>query len=194
MELFASGAQQKQAEEVNKKQEKNTNYKKVLEKGDIGVVRVEKNTCGATDFPWLPVMVTDLLLNDRNRVMYKLCSTHAYLKGKFDREMIHHKDGMLADILKFDPENSNMLHDLTVAQASQKYNQLGGKSFCRCKRNCVLNKKQCSCIALGILCRDKCHGIKKGCNPVHCSNYAMPGALPQAAPVDYERKRHETSL
>ena len=54
--------------------------------------------------------------------MYKLCSPHGYLKGKFDREMIHHEDGMMADISKFDTENSNMLHDLTKAQASQKYN------------------------------------------------------------------------
>jgi hypothetical protein len=67
-------------------------------------------------------MVTDLILHGRNRVMYKLCSHHGYLKGKFDREMIHHEDGMMADISKFDTENSNMLHDLTKAQASQKYN------------------------------------------------------------------------
>jgi hypothetical protein len=42
MEMIAPGAQKKQAVEGNRKREKNTQYKQVLEKGDIGVVRAEK--------------------------------------------------------------------------------------------------------------------------------------------------------
>jgi hypothetical protein len=83
----------------------------------------------------------------------------AYIQAK--SVSIHHEDGMLTDILKIDMEKKNMLHDLTIAQASQKYNQLGGKTFCRCKHDCVLSKKQFSCIALGILGRDKCHGTRE---------------------------------
>jgi len=51
MEMIAPGAQKKQAVEVNRKREKNTQYKQVLEKGDIGVVRVEKILLTQQTFP-----------------------------------------------------------------------------------------------------------------------------------------------
>ncbi len=158
---------------------KDTRYQQVLENGDIGVIRVEKKIVVQQTFPGY------LKLYSRNRVMHKLCSPHGYLKGIYV---------MLADILKIDMENNNKLHELTIARARQKYNQLGGKSFCRCKHNFVLNKKECSCIALGILCRDKGHGTKKGCNPIHCSNCTTPGTLPHAAPTDNENLMRETVL
>jgi hypothetical protein len=52
-----------------------------------------------------------------------------------DREMIHHEDGILADILRTDTEKSNMLHDLT------KYNQLGWESYCRCKKGLCIEQE-----------------------------------------------------
>jgi hypothetical protein len=51
MEMIAPGAQKKQAVEGNRKREKNTQYKQVLEKGDIGVVRVEKILLTQQTFP-----------------------------------------------------------------------------------------------------------------------------------------------
>jgi hypothetical protein len=58
MELMAHGGQVRQAEYVNRKRLQSENYKQILEVGDVGVIRVEPNTRGATDHPALPVMVS----------------------------------------------------------------------------------------------------------------------------------------
>jgi len=58
---------------------------------------------------------------------------------------------------------------LTIEEASAKHNVLGGKSYCRCQKDCILVPK-CSCIALGKLCRDKCHGSSKKLTHIRCSN------------------------
>jgi hypothetical protein len=115
-----------------------------------------------------------------NCVMNKLCSPHGHLQGQYDREIISHDSLMSAELLKLNPDNPDLLKDMTVAQASQKWNKLGGKSFCRCKHDCMLNKKPCSCIALGILCRDKC-------TPNWCSNCILYTDIPCAIPVSQER-------
>jgi hypothetical protein len=59
MELIASKYQKKQGEQINKKRAVADNYKHILQIGDIGAIRLPPNVRGATDFPFLPIMVTD---------------------------------------------------------------------------------------------------------------------------------------
>jgi hypothetical protein len=75
---------------------------------------------------------------------------------------------MTLDIVKINAmEEDRDARKLTVEEASAKHNKLGGKAFCRCKKDCILVPK-CSCIALGKLYRGKCHG-KEG-HKENCSN------------------------
>jgi len=81
---------------------------------------------------------------------------------------------MMAEILQIDPSKPNFdATTLTVVEASAKHNILGGKSFCRCRKDCILMLK-CSCIALGKLCRDKCHSGSINLNNIYCSKCVTP--------------------
>ena len=153
MELIATASQRKQGEQVNKKRKQAEDYKQILEVGDIGVIRVEGNTRAACDFPFLPVMVTSTHVSAKSgRVKYGICTQHGYLQRQFIREMIDYDEDMTAEVMKIDPTIPDAFQkDLAIATASAKYNRLGGANFCKCTRDCMLNKN-CSCVRLGKLC------------------------------------------
>lgn len=167
MEKIAACHQRKQGEDVNKKKAKLT--KPFLDVGDIGLIEVEGNTRAATDHKWLPVMVTSTRLVSPENVMYKLCTQHGHLSGEFVRGDIYPHQYMTAEILKINPMKPNFEKNLSIATASAKYNALGGATVCRCKTNCLLSKR-CSCMNLGKLCTDKCHGKRKDGKSVKCDN------------------------
>jgi hypothetical protein len=144
---------------------------------DIGVIHVEGNTRAAGDFPFLPVMVTSTHVSAKSsRVRYGICTQHGYLLGKFIGEMIDYDEDMTPEVMKIDPNIPGFQKDLSIAMASAKYNRLGGAQFCKCTRNCMLNKL-CSCVRLGKLCQTKCHGARKNGKEVKRSNCIYPRHL-----------------
>jgi len=80
----AAAARQRQAEAVNKLRETKSK-KKILEVGDIGLLKVEENIKAATDFPWLPVAVVKIHpgKGELSPPRYSVCSRDGYLKGTF---------------------------------------------------------------------------------------------------------------
>ncbi len=70
MEKIAAEHQKKQAVSVNKNRAKIS--KPVLEVGDVGSIKVQGNTRGAMDHPWLPIMVTVAWQVSDNTYMYTL--------------------------------------------------------------------------------------------------------------------------
>lgn len=152
---------------MNKNRAKVT--KPVLEVGDVGSIKVQGNTKGATDHPWLPIMVTVVRKVSEDSYMYSLCTQHGYLSGEFPRGDIYPNEYMTPKILKIDPTKPGFLNNLSVAKASAHYNVLGGSNFCRCGRECS-EANRCSCIALGKLCTKKCHKKRKDDKEVICFN------------------------
>ena len=130
MEKIAAEYQKRQADSVNRNRAKVT--KAILEVGDVGSIKVQGNTRGATDHPWLPIMVTFVRLVSENNYMYTLCTQHGYLTGEFVRGDIYPNEHITAEILKINPMKPNFMTNLTVAKASQYYNALGGATFCKC--------------------------------------------------------------
>jgi hypothetical protein len=98
MEKIAADHQKKQAVAVNKNRAKVT--KPVLEVGDVGSIKVQGNTKGATDHPWLPIMVTVVRQISDSNYMYTLCTQHGYLSGEFSRGDIYQNDYMTAKNFK----------------------------------------------------------------------------------------------
>lgn len=168
MEGIAFRSQKQQALKVNHARVQDRKYKQTLDIGDIGVIYVKPKTRNTCDHPYLPVMVTGTLISSKFRgVNYSLCCQYGPLRGTFAREDIRYEQHLTPEIVRIDPSKRNFdAIQLTVEEASAKHNVLGGKFFCRCKKDCALVPK-CSCIALGRLCRDKCHGGK---NDIKCSN------------------------
>jgi hypothetical protein len=109
-----------------------------------------------------------------NEYHYKSPEVHAiYLvwppSWNISRESIRFEEHITPDIVKITPGTAETDGwKLTVEEASAKHNTLGGKSFCRCKKDCVLVSKY-SCVAVGKLCRDKYHGNDG--HKVNCSNF-----------------------
>jgi hypothetical protein len=133
---------------------------------------VQPKTRNSCDHPILPVMITGTKISQTsNQVTYILCMQYGHLRGTFHRESIQFEEHMTADMVKISLMEEDMdAHKMTVEEASAKHIVLGGKAFCRCKKDCILVPK-CSCIALGKLCREKYHG-KEG-HKVHCLNCVM---------------------
>ncbi len=189
MELIAATGQRQQGEQVYKKRKQAKDYKQILEVGDIGVIRVEGNTRAACDFPFLPVMVTSTRVSSKSgRVKYQICTQHGYLLGQFIREMIDYDEDMTPEVMKINPNIPGFQNGLTIAAASAKYNRLGGASFCKCTRDCMMNKT-CSCVRLGKLCRPKCHGARKDGKEIKCTNCLYPKHLVVAKDVAKALKR-----
>jgi hypothetical protein len=84
-----AAARQRQAEAVNKLRETKSK-KKILEVGDIGLLKVEGNIKAATDFPWLPVAVLKVHpgKGELSPPGYSVCSRDGYLKGTFGQNEI----------------------------------------------------------------------------------------------------------
>jgi len=171
MELMAYQSQKKQVEKLNAKRAADTLYKHVLEVGDIGSIYVQPKTRNSCDHPYLPVMVTSTCIaTHSSNITYKLCTQYGHLRGSFTRETIKYEEHMTAEMLQINPTKPNFdALTLTIEEASAKHNVLGGKLYCRCQKDCILVPK-CSCIALGKLCRDKCHGSFKKLTHIRCSN------------------------
>jgi len=158
------------------------NYKHILQIGYIGATRVPPNVRAATDFPFLPIMVTDNKMSKPSgMVRYAICTQHGQLEGFNYRDMIEHDAAMTQRIVKIDPMAPGFKDNLTVASASAMYNRLGGKSFCHYKSDCI-RSKSCKCLLMGRLCRPKCHAPRKVGLPVHCSNCSIGNSIVPAEP------------
>jgi len=168
MEGIAFWSQKQQALKINHARVQDRKYKQTLDIGDIGVIYVKPKTRNTCDHPYLPVMVTGTLISSKFRgVNYSLCCQYGPLRGTFTREDIRYEQHLTLEIVRIDSSKRNFdAIQLTVEEASAKHNVLGGKLFCRCKKDYALVPK-CSCIALGRLCRDKYYGGK---NDIKCSN------------------------
>jgi hypothetical protein len=171
MESIAYRSQMRQAKQVNERRLMDETYKQVLEVGDIGVVYVKPKTRNTCDHPYLPVMVTRLSISDHSQtVSYKLCCKYGPLRGTYLRESIRFEEHLTQELVQIPPTDVQLqMPSLTVEEASAKHNILGGKAYCRCSKDCALVPK-CSCMALGRLCRDKCHGGANNPKKFRCSN------------------------
>jgi hypothetical protein len=198
MESIAYRSQKRQAIQVNLNRIQDEKFKQVLEYGDIGVIYVPPKTRNSCDHPYLPVMVTGCKQSSETQhLVYNLCCQYSHLQGFFTRESIRHEEHLTAKLMQIDPLGSSFeRRKFTVEEASAKHNILGGKSFCRCRRDCTLVAK-CSCIALGHLCKEKCHGGAKDGNKVQCSNCVnhrvLQGINSNRRKINSSRKRHRAS-
>ncbi len=68
--------------------------KKILEVGDIGLLKVEGNVKAATDFPLLPVAVVKVHPGKGESVpsRYSVCSRGGYLKKTFGQNEIQYQE------------------------------------------------------------------------------------------------------
>jgi len=171
MKSMAYRSQVQQAKKINEGCVMDDSYKQVLDVNDIGVVYVQPKTRNTCDHPYLPIMVAACISYENSTtVIYKLCCKYGPLRGTYAREMIHFKEQLTPELVQINPAAPDFERKaFTVEEASAEHNILGGKAFCRCKKDCVLVQK-CSCMALGRLCRDKCHGGKKTSHLSKCSN------------------------
>jgi hypothetical protein len=114
--------------------------------------------------------VSTRIATHSSTITYKLCTQYDHLRGSFTRETIQYEEHMTAEMLQINPTKPDFdALTLTIEEASAKHNVLGGKSYCRCQKDCILVPK-CSCIALGKSCRNKCHSSSKKLTHIRCSN------------------------
>jgi hypothetical protein len=120
------------------------------------------------------IMVTKIHISKKTGgIKYGLCTQHGYLQGYYYLQMSSYEPKMNAAIMNINTSKADFKQNLSVGDASMLYNRLGGKTFCRCTKDCALSK-HCKCIALGRLCRDKCHSRHADGTPVQCSNCFTP--------------------
>ena len=174
-----AAAQKKQAIAVNKKR-RCKGYVEVLQVGDVCKIDVEGNTRAATDFKYLPVMVTECKQTSSKSgrtttTQYRLASRDGYLKGWYARENLDHDPILNAKIVGIDTEKEGFRKDLTIATASALYNQSGGATTCGCKKTDCAKNPSCTCKSVGNYCTSKCH--KGRGNNKKCTN-CPPGIKP----------------
>ena len=91
------------------------------------------------------------------------------LKKLQHRTTLEYQGKLTAEVMGIDEKKEGFLTDLSVSQASERYNVLGGSTMCRCVTDCA-RSKSCSCRQKGNLCTTKCHkgrGSKIYCTLVH---------------------------
>jgi len=152
--------QEQQAVRVNAKRGKN--FKELLQVGDIALIRIEGNTKAATDKATICVKVTRVqgYTSPTSGVVsfkYKVCTRDGFLKKLVHRNTLEYQEQLTAEVMGIDEKKEGMLTDLSVVEASKRYNVLGGSSMCRCKTDCA-RSNTCGCKKLGYLCTTKCHG------------------------------------
>jgi hypothetical protein len=159
----------KQAEAVNRKRSHYT--KPLLDCGDIVSIQVPPQSRGACDHPWLPVMVTQIIMKKNKEAQYEVCSKHGILEGIFPRNQLYHNQYLTAELLGINEAQARSKTKLSVAKASAMYNTLGGRNVCRCKSDCSKNSR-CSCIMLGRFCVKKYHLRRSDGTKIKCRNCA----------------------
>jgi len=145
--------------------------KLVLEYGDIVSIQVPTVSRGACDHPWLPELVTKIILKSKQETQYEVCSKHGVLAGVFPRNQLYHNKYLTAELLGINEAHARERRSLSVAKASALYNKLGGRTFCKCKSNCSKNSR-CSCVMLGKFCLKKCHMKRIDGTKAKCRNCA----------------------
>ena len=167
----AAAAQQRQAEAVNKLMGTQSK-KKILDVGDIGLIKVEGNVKAATDFPWLPVAVVKVHPGKGELVptRYSVCSRDGYLKGTFGRNEIQYQELQTKKTMGINPKQATFKKNLTVAKASSLYNVHGGSYSCQCKGACTVESR-CTCRMNNVFCTSKCHRGRGGNNL--CRNFCV---------------------
>jgi len=146
----------------------------VLEVGDIALIRIEGNTRAATDKPAICVKVTRVQpytspTSGNVSYKYKVCTREGYLKKLQHRTTLEYQEKLTAEVMGIDEKKEGFLTDLSVSQASERNNVLGGSTMCRCVTDCA-KSKSCSCRQKGNLCTTKCHrgrGSNIYCTLVH---------------------------
>jgi hypothetical protein len=170
MESIAYRSQKAQAHQLNKERLQDKTYKQVLDVGDIGIVYVQPKTWNSCDHPYLPVMVMGCKIPKNSQaLMYKLCCQYGPLHGFFAREIIRFEEHMTPEFVQIDPSSTTFNNKkYTIEEANAKHNVLGGKSFCRCKKDCALVKK---CNALLSVSYAEINAMEAGKIriPFHCS-------------------------
>jgi len=132
--------------------------KLVLEYGDIVSIQVPTVSRGACDHPWLPEMVTKIILKSKQETQYEVCSKHGVLAGVFPRNQLYHNKYLTAELLGINEAHARERRSLSVA-------------FCKCKSNCSKNSR-CSCVMLGKFCLKKCHMKRIDGTKAKCRNFA----------------------
>ena len=147
-------------------------YKEVLEENDICLVNIPAKVRGATDKKCIAVMVTQVIpyTNPRTNVTnyrYKCLTSKGYLNKNMDRSALEYRPSLTADLMGIDVNTADKNTKLSLEQANNQINQLGGAKerqkvvACRCTTDCS-KSQNCGCRKARITCTSKCHGGRGG--------------------------------
>ena len=139
--------------------------KKILEVGDIGLLKVEGNVKAATDFPLLPVAVVKVYPGKGELVppRYSVCSRGGYLKRTFGQNEIQYQELQTKKTKRINPKQATFKKNLTVAKASSLYNVHGDAYSYQFKGACTVESR-CSCRSNNVFSTSKCHRGRGGNN------------------------------
>jgi len=168
LRVIAAEGQQQQARRVNAA--RGVNWKEVLEVGDICLIRTDATTRAATDKAAICVKICAVRshtspTSKMKHCSYKVCTSDGYVKNFLHRTCLEYQEKLTAEILSIDENKEGFLNELSIQDASNKSNVLGGSTTCRCTTDCSISKT-CKCKKNGNFCNTKCHN-GRGKN-IHC--------------------------
>jgi hypothetical protein len=168
LRVIAAEGQQQQARRVNAA--RGVNWKEVLEVGDICLIRTDATTRAATDKAAICVKICAVRsytspTTKTKTHSYKVCTSDGYVKNFLHRTCLEYQEKLTAEILSIDENKEGFLNELSIQDASNKSNVLGGSTTCRCTTDCSISKT-CKCKKNGNFCNTKCHN-GRGKN-IHC--------------------------
>jgi len=152
--------QQQQARRVNTA--RGLNYKELLEVRNICLIRTDITTRAATNKAaiCIKICVVRPYTSPTSQVTYykyKVCTREGYMKNFLHRTCLEFQKKISAEIMGIDETKEGFLQDLTVEDASNRSNMLGGSTVCRCLTDCS-KSKSCRCKRKGNFCNTKCLG------------------------------------
>ena len=160
LRVKAMEGQQQQAMRVNAARGKD--FKAVLEVGDICLIRTDKTTRAATDKGAICVKICSIKTctsptSGVTHYKYKVCTREGYLQKFQHRSVLEFQEKLDAKNMRIDETKDGFLKDLSIQDASNRSNVLGGSNVCRCLTDCSISNT-CGCNKLGNFCNTKCHG------------------------------------
>ena len=166
--MKAADGQQQQARRVNAA--RGVNWKEVLEVGDICLIRTDATTRAATDKAAICVKICAVRsytspTSKMKHCSYKVCTSDGYVKNFLHRTCLEYQEKLTAEIMSINESKEGFLNELSIQDASNISNVLGGSTTCRCTTDCSISKT-CKCKKNGNFCNTKCHN-GRGKN-IHC--------------------------
>ena len=137
-------------------------FKVVLDVGDICLIRTDKTTRAATDKGTICVKICQVRTytsptSGVTHYKYKVCTREGYLQKLQHQSVLEFQVKLDAKNMRISETKDGFLNDLSIQDASNRSNVLGGSNVCRCLTDCSISNT-CGCNKLGNFCNTKCHG------------------------------------